>query len=173
MGYFSSGLTLNKLSILYFMRSLSLPLTSEQLIEADSREEWMGYFNMRQSLADLHESGLIGTIQSALGDSFVLSEAGLDAIAQFEKRIPESQRAALDNYAKENKQSLLNERRYSAKIKKEAPMEYRVSLKAYENEQTLFELSLLVTSRAAAQRVCDEWSLKAPAVYKSIMTQLQ
>ena len=93
MGFFSTGITLNKLSILYFMRVLGLPLTPQQFAELDAREGWMGYFNLQQALADLLESELLRTIPSALGDSYVINESGLDTIAQFEKRIPDSLRS--------------------------------------------------------------------------------
>ncbi len=173
MGFFSTGMTLNKLSILYFMRTLGLPLTSQQLAELDASEDLMGYFNLQQALADLIESGLLSTIPSVLGDSYIMNEEGLDAIAQFDKRIPDSRRTQLERIAHENREALLIQRQYSATLKKEAPLEYKVELKAYENEKAIFELSFMVTSREAAQRVCDEWSEKASGVYRSIVMQLQ
>ncbi len=173
MGFFSTGITLNKLSILYFMRVLGLPLTPQQFAELDAREGWMGYFNLQQALADLLESELLRTIPSALGDSYVINESGLDTIAQFEKRIPDSLRSNLERAAHKNKKALLIQRQYSSSMKKEAPLEYRVELKAFENEKAIFELSFMVTSREAAQRVCDEWSVKAPSVYRAIVMQLQ
>ncbi len=48
MGFFSAGMTLNKLHVLYFMRALGLPLTQYQLVELDAREGWMGYFSLQQ-----------------------------------------------------------------------------------------------------------------------------
>ncbi len=173
MAFFSTGMTLNKLNILYFMRALDLPLTPQQFVELDAREGWMGYFNLRQALAELVESGLLNTIPSVLGESYVLGESGADTLLQFEKRIPDSQRTMLEHTARENRKALLIQRQYSATLKKEAPLEYKVELKAYENEKAMFELAFMVTSREAAQRVCDEWSVKAPSVYHSIVMQLQ
>ncbi len=172
MAFFSSGMTLNKLNILYFMRALDLPMTTQQFVELDAREGWMGYFNLRQALIDLVESGLLNTIPSILGESYILSENGAAALLEFEKRIPDSQRAMLESTANENRKALLIQRQYSATMKKEAPLEYKVELKAFENEKAMFELSFMVTSREAAQLVCDEWSEKAPVVYNSVIMQL-
>ncbi len=173
MAFFSTGMTLNKLNILFFVRAIGLPLTPQQFVELDAREGWMGYFNLREALAELSESGLLDTIPSVLGDSYVLSDSGADTLLEFEKRIPDSQRTILEHTAKENRKALLIQRQYSATLKKEAPLEYKVELKAYENEKAMFELSFMVTSREEAQRVCDEWSVKAPSVYHSIIMHLQ
>ncbi len=173
MAFFSTGMTLNKLNILFFMRALGLPMTPQQFVELDAREGWMGYFNLREALADLVESGLLNSIPSVLGESYVLNESGAETLKQFEKRIPDSQRSMLDHTAKENREALLIQRQYSSTLKKEAPLEYKVELKAYENEKAMFELAFMVTSREAAQRVCDEWSAKAPGVYHSVVMLLQ
>jgi len=162
----------NKLSILYYLYSLDIPLTNSQITQFFLENNVMNYFDLQQLLSELVSSQHISCLDTGHKSFYSLTSTGLKALNFFKNRIPEWLREVIDAYARQNRNRFKRENQIIAEYKRVSPDEYEVTCKVMENDITLIELKLSVTDNKQARIICNNWDTKAPEVYKFIMQNL-
>lgn len=162
----------DKLSILYFINCLGIPLTNSQITRFFVENNLINYFDLQQSIIELIAGGLINNIETGTYDFLTLTPKGKDALAFFKKRICPSQRNIMELYAQENRGYLKKESQITADYKKINNKEYEVTCKVTEKDLTLMELKINLPNSNQAKIICENWRLRAPEIFKAIMERL-
>jgi predicted transcriptional regulator len=168
----SADLAANKLTILYFVKSLNIPLTNEQIIEFFIKKYFMNYFVLRQLLSELVDSQHLAYTECRQSHYYTLTQKGNDALDFFHSRIDLQTRETISSYADENRDRLRNESQLTADYNRLDNNEYEVSLRVMEGSMVLMELKLNVINADQAKTICSNWRTKAPEVYRKIMESL-
>lgn len=169
MGYFTDALTHDKLWILYFLRAVDMRLTNEQLVRVSMDNGWTNYFDLQEALIDLVDNALIALVHKPNDNYYALTPAGVDALGQFETRIPFSTREALSQYADDNRETLRKQTQVLSDLRAQGDGQYQVTLKLLENSNQLAKVSLLVDSRESAWRVRDAWDSRSDELYGALL----
>lgn len=90
--------TENRLIILYTLHRLG-PVTSMQLLQAMAEADLMNYITMQLALSEMESQGQITQRAHPLGNLIEVTGEGDFILRSFEKRIPSSRRALIDNRA--------------------------------------------------------------------------
>ena len=165
-------LTENKLILLYILYKMRMPLSLDQLTVLITEHDWMYYFDMRQLLIELYESGLI---QDEHRDNMVLyhiTTAGLDLLMPFRKRIPLPIREQIDRYIIDHRQELLEETHVLAQYSQDSSLEYPVQLKLIENAQIIFQMFIPTSSEEEAKGLCERFRREGAEVYARLVHEL-
>lgn len=162
----------NKLSILFFVDTLNIPLTNAQITEFFLIKYFMNYFDLQQLLGELVDSQHMIYMEGRNSNYYFVAEKGKEALIFFRTRIDFHTQELITTYAKENRDRIKKESQLTADYSRLDNNEYEVLLRVMEGEITLIELRLNVISIDQAKTLCNNWKAKAPEVYKSIMESL-
>lgn len=168
----SNVLADDKLSILYFMGCLGIPLTNGQITRFFIDRNIINYFDLQQYIIELIEGGLINNMETNHSQFLTITPKGKEALYFFQKRISPTLRNIIESYAEKNRALLKDESQITADYHKIAHEQYEVVCKVREKELVLMELKLNVPSSGQAQEICESWKLRAPEVFKSILDNL-
>jgi predicted transcriptional regulator len=168
----STEFAADKLSILYFLKILDMPLANNQITEFFAGNNILNYFEMQHLLAELIETEHIIQDECRNNQYYVLSEKGNEALALFSSRIDAGVREMMDEFAARNRERLKNESELLADYTKIDDNNYEVSLKVMEQERILLHIKLNVINIRQAKAICSNWKSKAPQVYRKIIELL-
>lgn len=161
-----------KLSILYFMGCLGIPLTNGQITRFFIENNIINYFDLQQYIIDLTSSGLIDIMETGNSQFITLTAKGNETLSFFKKRIPLTLRNTIESYAEQNRELLKAESQIFADYKKIDHNQYEIVCKVTEKDILLMELKLNVPSSSQAKEICENWRCKAPEVFKAILERL-
>ena len=172
MSFFVSDITRGKLILLYFFNATNFELTNDQISRITIENDWCGYFELQQSLAELTENGLLALVKRPSGECYGISEAGRHALCEFSARLPQSVRDGIDAYVKESRDALNRKAQHTAAYTRVSANEYIVRLKIIEGPLALMTMTLNVVSKDIAQRLCENWETRAQDVYLQTLGSL-
>lgn len=162
----------NKIAILFFVNSLNIPLTNEQITDFFVNKYLMNYFDLQQFLSELFESNLLFYMENRNSHLYSITDTGKETLELFTNRIDSYARDMITRYSDENRERLKKESQLTAYYKRLENNEYVAILRVMEGRLTLLELRLNLTTMDQAKNICDKWKIKAPEVYKKIMESL-
>jgi len=162
----------NKLSILYYIRSLDIPLTNTQVTQFFLENNLMNYFDLQQVLSQLVSTQHINCLDTGYKCFYSITTTGMETLKFFKNRIPEWLRKSIESYAAQNRDRFKRENQIVAKFKRISSDEFEVTCSVMENDITLIELRLSVTDSKQARIICNNWDTKAPEIYKFIIERL-
>jgi predicted transcriptional regulator len=168
----NNALADDKLSILYFINCLGIPLTNGQITRFFIDNNIMNYFNLQQYIIELISGGLVNNVKASHSQFLTLTPKGKEALIFFQRRISPVLRNTIESYAEKNRSLLKNESQILADYQKIAHNQYEVLCKVVENQLVLMELKLNVPSSSQAKEICENWRVRAPEVFKSILENL-
>ena len=98
----------NKLILLFVMDKVEMPLTENSIIEICAvKNNWINYMDCLDLLYQLSEAKLIYKTQCKEGEMrYTLTFEGRDCLSYFYKRIPNSLRDEITEYAKNNRMNI-------------------------------------------------------------------
>ena len=160
------SITQNKLIVLYLLDSIHIRLSEIQIYRIVSEKGWINYFDLKECLFELAQNGMLETVDTVNGKFFEISEAGKTTLSFFKKELLSSLRREIDDYCEKNRTELKFETSLFADYIRVAEGEYRVTLKVLENEHTIFELNMVVYTKADAEKCIANWRRKATELYK-------
>ncbi|OON90825.1 MAG: hypothetical protein ATN34_02770 [Epulopiscium sp. Nele67-Bin002] len=161
--------TVNKLIVLYLLSEIKLPLTLSQLTQIILEKGYTDYFSIQQYLNQLFESQLIEKHKENNSSYFCISDSGKQTLDFFVSRIPCSIRSEIDDFIYANWRSLKNELDITAQYIPNKKYEYIVYCKITENDISLIELNINVTTKHQAAQLCDKWKNNASDLYRDIL----
>ena len=162
----------NKLSILYFVKCLGIPLTNSQITQFFIENNFMNYFVLQQSFIELVSGELLDSITAGNMEFFVLTPKGDEVLSFFQHRITPYIKNSIETFAELNRDRLKKESQLTSDYKRISDKEYEVTCKVREKNLILLELKLNVPSSEQAKIICENWKLRAPEVFKAIMDRL-
>lgn len=162
----------NKLIILYYMKSLNIPLTNPQITQFFLENNLIPYFDLQQYLSELINTELVNYLETRNKYFYSISPTGIKTLKLFEYRIDDVLKYKIDRYAQENRSRLRKESQITSEYKKLSDGQYIVTCRVMEQDMVLLELKLNVTDSRQAKRMCENWLNRAPEVYKDIMSAL-
>ena len=162
----------DKLSILYFMGCLGIPLTNGQITRFFIENNIMNYFDLQQYIIELISGGLVDHMETGHSQFFTLTAKGNEVLSFFRKRISPALRNVIESYAEKNRAHLKGESQITADYKKITHKQYEVVCKVTEKDLVLMELKLNVPNSNQAREICENWRLRAPEVFKAILDRL-
>ena len=169
--------TENKLLLLYLINRMEFPMSRAQVTDFVREADFMDYYTLQQTLADMVESGhLDATEENALDNSttrYAVTGEGQTTLEYFEKHIAWSKREAIDRYITENrgkiKKDYENTATYFPNVEND---EFRVKCGVYEDERALLELFVSVDTREQAKLIQSNWRANASVLYQRIIEAL-
>ena len=162
----------NKITILFFVNSLNIPRTNEQITEFFVNRYLMNYFDLQHLLSELCETNHLYYIDNRNSHLYSITDTGKEAIDLFSSRLDSYTKDMILTYTEQNRERLIKESQLTAEYKRLENNEYVAILRVMEGTITLIELKLNLTTMEQAKSVCDKWQLKAPEVYRKIMESL-
>jgi predicted transcriptional regulator len=162
----------NKLSILYYVQCLGIPLTNSQIIDYFLENNLINYFDLQQFLIDLVSGGFLDCLETRSSNFFGITPKGTEILNFFKKRIPATIRESIESFADINREHMRKESQITADYAKIYPGEYEVTCKVIEKELTLMELKINVATSQQAKTLCNNWKTGAPEIYRFIIQRL-
>ena len=101
MGYFSTGVTRDKLMVLYGLKSLGMQPTKAQLADFFCIYDLLGYFEVQNASYELEEEGLISAVPRPYGQAYFVTPQGEQTLDMFAVELPSSLRDKIAARAKE------------------------------------------------------------------------
>lgn len=162
----------NKLLILYLLKTINIQLSELQILRIVSDNGWLNYFDLKECMFELIESGLVERRDTPSGAFFAITELGGTTVFYLEKELPASLRKSVDSFCEKNRDDLRLETELHADYIKIDEGEYKVMLKVLENQVPVFELNLVTYSQASAEAFIKKWKSTAPIIYKNTYDSL-
>lgn len=174
MSYFSSGVTKDKLMLLYGLKALGLQPTKEQLSDFFCIYDIMGYFEVQNAAYELEEEGLISAVPRPYGQAYFITPHGSETLEMFAVQLPNSLRERIAAKARDYAPTLLRRTQYATHIERDSASQSarRVTLRVMEPHGDLVKLELLLPDEATARHVCSVWEERSQAVYNAIYSEL-
>lgn len=158
--------TTKKLVLLYVFSEIAMPLAEDTLIKLVSADnEWLSFIDCKQALLELHETDLV--YQSKANDKlqYSITTDGRECLKHFYLRIPSSLREEITSFTKQNRLRYKRKQEYFADYSRNMDGSYTVILKISDSGTVIMDLKLVVPTRAAANRIYNNWENKAAQVY--------
>jgi len=164
----------NKLLILYLINRMELSMSGAQITEFVISKEFMNYFVLGQTLADMVEQGLLETTdenaQDAKTTRYTVTNEGLASLEFFESHIPRPVRNLINLYVEENRGKVKRDYELTATYFSNAETEdFQVKCGVYEDKRALMELSVSVETREQAKLLQCNWRANASMLYQKII----
>ena len=172
MPIFAQGVTKDKLTILYYIRTSKVDITREQLHRVMEENNTMSFFDFQASMHELEEDAFIAALPKSFGQVYRLSVHGSDVLDQFVESLPVSLRERLDRYAREHREEMLLETQIVSDMEELPSGGYLVHLRALEEDAAVMELTLRVATRDMAQRMRANWEKESEPLYATLLTTL-
>lgn len=172
MPIFANGVTKDKLTILYFVKTAALDITREQLYRAMIENDCMDYFDFQPSMHDLEEDGFIAAIPRTFGQGYRVTVRGENILEMFGESLPFSLREKLRLYAESRRAQMVEETQLVSSMKEQESGAYLVELKAQERDRVVLTISMQVASRDMAQRIRANWPKASEDIYANMLEKL-
>lgn len=164
-----------KLIILYFLKRMELPVTTQQITEFVRDEGYMEYFVMDECLNELIDVKYVSYVwnEDTNTSSITLLKDGLDALECLSNQIAPRIKQEIDRYIIVNKGRLRREHEITANYFYDAELkEYLVKCGLFEVDKLLMEISVSVVSKDTARLVCKNWTNTVNTLYGEVFTKL-
>lgn len=162
-----------KLTLLFIMDKMEIPLNKYNIIDIITRNAWLNYMECLDILNQLLETNFVYKIQGENPDNedeirYSITYQGRECLSHFYTRIKLSIREEITNFAKENGLKFKRSQEYLSEFDKCEDGSYMVKLYIKEplvNNPSL-EINLKAPNKTTAISACNKWSEKAPNVFE-------
>ena len=160
----------NKLLLLYLIEKMDLPLSRSQITDYILQDEFMDYYTLQQTMADMVEGDYLEMTKDNNTTIYTITDEGLQTLEYFEKHIPHNIRSKINQYVKENRKDIQKAFENTATFfPNEANDEFLVKCGVYEEGRVLMELSISVDTREQARTIQNNWKANAKTLYGDII----
>ncbi len=160
----------NKLLLLYLIDKMDLPLSRSQITDYVREAEFMDFFTLQQTLAEMVEDGFLENAVEDNTTRYSITGDGQTMLEYFEKHIPAQIRAMINGYVHNNRRKIKREYEITATYFPNAENdEFVVKCGVYEDERTLMELAIAVDTRDQAKLIQSNWKSNAKSLYGRII----
>lgn len=163
----------NKLTILFFMDKMDVPLTEAIILEACYyKNPWFEYMDCVQTLNLLLESDFLSKTTHDNTEYYSITAEGRACLSHFYMRVPASTRAEITEFVKENRAIYRRKQEYSTSYRPNPDKSYTCILKIVDSMKTTLDLKITVANKEIAKAVAKKWENNAAIVYTMLYEQL-
>jgi len=163
--------TENRLLILYTLHRLG-PVTSMQLLQAMAEGDLMNYITMQLALSDMESQGQITQRAHPLGNLIEVTGEGDFILRSFEKRIPASRRAVIDENAPAWRERFATEQMAPAEAFTLPDGRTVIHLRLLDSAATLMDLMLYLPAGKTFALLPERWRSCVQVTYSTVLAQL-
>ncbi len=160
---------LNKLILLFVFDKMEIPLTENSIIDICTGEKrWLNYMYCKDALWNLLNTQLIYQPSTDKDICYAITNEGRICLSQFYKRIPQSIRDEITEYARLNRSYYKRIQEYTSSYIKERDGFYTVTLKIKESVESspVLELKIKTPNRKVTTDITKKWKDIAPQFYE-------
>lgn len=166
----------HKLTLLFFMEKMEIPLTQNSILNICSLENnWIPYLDCLSVICELTDSNFIYKTDSNDNlELYSITYTGRNCLSQLYMRISYDLREKITEYVKMNKLSVKTSQEYTTDYVANNDGSYTVTLRIYEPMITtpMFEVKIKAPSRQSAIETESRWKKQAPNIYEYIYENL-
>lgn len=164
--------TTYKLIVLYMLQNSEKDLTNSQISEFILDREYTNYFHLQQAVSELVETDLLEMQTISNASYYHITEEGIKTLSYFENELSSGIKQEVQEYLKalgcRARERILTPADYY-----ETPQgSYAVRCQLIENNSSLLDLNISVSSRDTAKSICRNWPQKSQDIYATIMEEL-
>ena len=163
--------TENRLIILYTLRCLG-PVTAMQLLQAMAEADLMNYITMQLALSDMESQGQITQRAHPLGNLIEVTGEGDFILRSFEKRIPASRRAIIDDRADAWRERFATEQMAPAESFTLPDGRTVIHLRLLDKAATLMDLMLYLPAGKTLTLLPERWRACVQVTYSTVLAHL-
>jgi len=171
---FDSGsiLAKNKLKILYIFYTINIPINNTDITKFVLEKDYMDYFTLQKILNELKEDEFL-TVDKVDGkDLYYLTETGKKTVDMFIDKIPKMYRKNIEENFKFLKKEIEKNRQLVGHYFQRKDKDYTVILQAFEDDITVFNLSINVPDEDTAKNIMKKWKDKPDKIYSEFINIL-
>ena len=172
MGYFSKGFTRDKLCALYFLDKFREDISLHTLCRLMHDNEWAPYLELHACMIGLERAGMVAAVPREFGQSYRITQSGLETIDVFKEQLPMSLRRAINRYIEENRDNLRKAAQYITDRKRLEDGSYHVTLTVIEEDSLVFKTVVHLANFDASLIAADNWDKTAYTLYSFAINQL-
>ncbi len=169
MNYLKEDFTVTKLTLLYLLSNVNLPLSISQITQVIIEKGYTDYFSLRQYLTELENAHFINISKKKNISYYEVTKRGQETLGFFMSRIPDYIKEELDEYISTNWKSIKSELEVTSDYFPVNGNQYLVNIKAVENNIPLIDLKVAVGSKKQAIELCNNWANNAPEIYGQVL----
>ncbi|MBQ8554986.1 MAG: DUF4364 family protein [Clostridia bacterium] len=163
--------TENRLIILYTLKRLG-SVTAMQLLQAMSEADLMNYITMQLALSEMEQQGQISMRAHPLGNLIEITGEGDFILRSFEKRIPASRRALIDQHAKAWQERFQVEQMAPAESFTLPDGRTCLHLRLLESAATVMDLLLYMPAGTTMTFLAERWRACVQVAYSTVLAHL-
>lgn len=165
-------LTIYKMTILYMLDNAGFPLTGTQISDFFLEQEYTDYFQVQEVLSDLADADLILSKSTHSNTQYTLTSSGKETLDFFGDKLNDEIKLDIHEFLKKNKLEFKKENSMLADYYKTTNQKYAVRCQTCSGENTMIDLTLLVSTREQAEAICFNWKNQNEDVYAYLMDLL-
>ncbi|HCX04907.1 MAG TPA: DUF4364 domain-containing protein [Clostridiales bacterium] len=171
---FDSGsiLAKNKLKILYIFYTINIPINNTDITKFVLEKDYMDYFTLQKILTELNEDGFLTIDKVDDKDLFYLTETGKKTVDMFIDKIPKLYRKSIENNFKSLKKEIEKNRQLIGHYFQRKDKDFTVILQAFEDDITVFNLSINVPDEDSAKNIMKKWKENPDKIYSEFINIL-
>ncbi len=162
----------NKVLILYILNQLEDDITENGLFQIVSSINGVNYFDFKQFLTDLLDSGLAGKYIKDDEHLIKITSDGKNSLNLTQDILPGIVKLKADNVFKKELSTIEEASSVVAEFIPKSENDYTIKCKIVENNETIFEVKTFAGSRERAKKIVDNWNNNASKIYPEILNLL-
>lgn len=163
----------NKLVLLYLINKMDLPLSRSQVTDFVREGEYMDFYTLQQTLAEMVEGTFLEMIQDNNNTRYCITDEGVTTLEYFESHIPGSVRTKINKYVQDRFNSVKRDFEVTATYFLDNDTnEYVVKCGVYEDKRILMEINVSVVSRSQAKLIQTNWKSHVSEIYMNILNEM-
>jgi DNA-binding PadR family transcriptional regulator len=151
---------------------VDFPLTNSQISEFILEREYTSYFKIQQAISDLLTGGFLTEDSTYRRTYYSMSDQGKEVLTYFINDIPVAIKDDIESFIKAQTRQLRDESAVKSDYSENINREYTVHCSVFEKGEPLIDLTLNAPTKAAAEKIANNWNAKNQEIYAHIMEAL-
>lgn len=161
-----SSKILNKISLLYLIEKMGIPMTKNQIEEFALGEGLMNLLTVTRYLSELAESGYLDLTQENNLSRYSITDEGLLSLELFQKELSQVTKNKVLRFVTENGKKMKQDFQITANYFYEHKYdEYTVKCTLYDDDKRLMEITVSVVNKEQAVSICNNWKNNVSTLY--------
>ena len=161
--------TIYKLTILNMLDKVDFSLTNTQICNFFLQQEYTGYFQAQQAIAELVDAKLVLTESTHNNTLYSLTAAGKETLDLFRDKITDGIDRDITAYLEMNQMRLRNDNAFLADYDRTPDKDYAVRCRFQVRGKNPIDLTLTVPDKNQANAICENWKKQSEQVYAYLM----
>lgn len=166
------SITIYKLIILYILSRVNTPLPLGIISDYIIDHGYTNYFNVQNAFGELLEAELIRENTTYHLAYYELSRTGRETLNLFGHQLSYEIQQEINEYLKAHQYEILEETSLISDYRMTPDGSYLATCTLREKNQTVFSLSLAVSSEEDAIKICNNWREASEQLYRDAIKRL-